>query len=49
MSANKIKSTLVSVTKLNTDEANFVKPVQIEYELDGKQKMKWEAILGKLK
>ena len=49
MSANQAKSSLVSVTKLDTNEARFVKPVLIQYNLarDGKQElMKWEAVLA---
>lgn len=49
MSANQAKSSLVSVTKLDTNEARFVKPVLIQYNLarDGKQQlMKWEAVLA---
>lgn len=47
--ANQAKSSLVSVTKLDTNEARFVKPVLIQYNLakDGKQQlMKWEAVLA---
>lgn len=46
MSVNKVKSTLVSVSKLDTNKARFVKPVLIEYNLDGQRTMKWEAVLA---
>lgn len=46
MSVHKVKSTLVSVSKLNTDEARFVKPVRIEYNLDGKGVRTWEAVVA---
>ena len=46
MSSQKVKSTLVSLSKLDTKEARFVKPVLIEYNLDGEKILKWEAILA---
>ena len=44
---DKVKSTLISVSKLNLDQAKYVKPVEIEFNLDGRLKKKWEGILGK--
>jgi len=46
MSAHKIKSTLVNVSALDTNKARYVKPVLIEYNLDGKRTMFWEGILA---
>lgn len=46
MSAPTTKSSLVSIRKLDTDEARYVKPVLIEYNLDGKCLRKWEGFLA---
>lgn len=46
MSVHKVKSTLVSVTRMNPEDAHYVKPVLIEYNLDGKGVRKWEGVMA---
>ena len=46
MSSQKAKSTLVSLSKLDLDEARFIKPVLIDYNQNGERIQKWEAILA---